>query len=233
MTDTLDLVVRAADVPQDRPRERLLSAGAAALETPDLLAVLLGTGAPGQPAESLARDVLEQAGGLRPLAVHTPFELASIRGLGDARAARLLAAFELGRRLVAEPLARGALLRGGADVFRHYHAALRDLRVEQLRAGLLDGKHRVIREELISQGTLTSSPVHPREVFAPAVRHSAAAVVLVHNHPSGDPQPSADDLDITRRLADAGRLLGVRVVDHVIVGDGSFVSLADRGAVPP
>jgi DNA repair protein RadC len=91
----------------------------------------------------------------------------------------------------------------------------------------------VIREELISQGTLTSSPVHPREVFAPAVRHSAAAVVLVHNHPSGDPQPSADDLDITRRLADAGRLLGVRVVDHVIVGDGSFVSLADRGAVPP
>jgi DNA repair protein RadC len=229
MTDTVDLVVHAADVPADRPRERLLSAGPSALETPDLLAVLLGTGKVGQPAELLAREVLDQTGGLRPLSVHTPVELASLRGLGDARAARILAALELGRRLAAEPLARGAFLRDGSDVFRHYHPAMRELRYEQFRTVLLDGKHRVLREELISQGTLTSSPVHPREVFAPAVRHSAAAVVLVHNHPSGDPQPSADDLEITGRLADAGRVVGIRVVDHVIVGDGCFVSLADRG----
>ncbi len=94
---------------------------------------------------------------------------------------------------------------------------------------LLDGKHRVIGEELISQGTLTSSPVHPREVFAPAIRHSSAAVVLVHNHPSGDPTPSADDLDITRRLVDVGELVGIRVLDHVIIGDGTYTSLADRG----
>ena len=97
---------------------------------------------------------------------------------------------------------------------------------------LLDGKHRVLREELVSQGTLTTSPVHPREVFGVAIRHHAAAVVLVHNHPSGDPTPSADDLEITRRLADVGDLVGIRIVDHVIVGDGCFASLADRGMLP-
>ena len=229
MTDTLEFVIHEAEIPADRPRERLLSGGASALDTPDLLAVVLGTGTVGQPAESLARELLDQTGGLRPLSGHTPIELASLRGLGDARAARILAAFELGRRLVAEPLPRGAFLRDGSDVFRHYHAAMRDLKVEQFRIVLLDGKHRVMREVLISQGTLTSSPVHPREVFAPAVRHSAAAIVLVHNHPSGDPQPSADDLEITHRLVDAGKLVGIRVVDHVIVGDGCFTSLADRG----
>ena len=94
---------------------------------------------------------------------------------------------------------------------------------------LLDGKHRLIAEKLISQGTLTASPVHPREVFGPAIRSSAAAIVLVHNHPSGDPTPSADDLDITRRLTDVGELVGIRVLDHVIVGDGRYASLADRG----
>jgi len=225
----MEAPLRTCDAAEDRPRERLLAGSAASLESCDLLAVLLGTGTAGRPAESLAREILERAGGLRALGAHTPVELATFHGLGDARAARILASIELGRRALAEPLGRGAPFRGGADVFRHYHASLRELRVEQFRAVLLDGKHRVLREELISQGTLTSSPVHPREVFAPAIRHSAAAIVLVHNHPSGDPQPSADDLDITGRLSQVGDLVGIRVLDHVIVGDGSFVSLADRG----
>lgn len=229
MTDTIEFRISGPAALADRPRERLLSGGASSLETADLLAVLLGTGMAGRPVESMAREILDGAGGLRPLAGHTPAELASFAGLGDARAARILASLELGRRLVAEPLPRGAALRDAADVFRHYHGLLRELRFEQFRAVLLDGKHRVLREELISQGTLTSAPVHPREVFAPAIRHSAAAIVLVHNHPSGDPQPSADDLAITRRLCEVGTLVGIRVLDHVIVGDGSYASLADRG----
>jgi DNA repair protein RadC len=229
MTDTLDVAVLAVDACDPRPRERLLVGGAASLDPVELLALVLGTGTVGCPAETLARDLLDRTGGLRPLATRTAAELAVLPGLGDARAARILASIELGRRLATEPLARGVPFRDAADVFRHYHAAMRELRFEQFRVLLLDGRHRVIREELVSQGTLTTSPVHPREVFAPAIRHSAAAVVLVHNHPSGDPTPSADDLDITRRLAEVGRLVGIRVLDHVVVGDGAYVSLADRG----
>jgi len=209
------------------PRDRLLTAGPAALATAELVAVLLG--APSRSSEVAATALLEQEGGLRSLASRTPEELGRAAGVGPARAARLLASVEIGRRLAAEPLLRGVTVRTSGDVFRHYHPHLRDLRVEQFRVLLLDGKHRVLREELVSQGTLTSSPVHPREVFGAAIRHHAAAVILVHNHPSGDPSPSADDLEITRRLADVGDLVGIQVLDHVVVGDGAFASLADRG----
>jgi DNA repair protein RadC len=229
MTDTLHAIVETQNVPELRPRERILVGGASALDAADLVAVVLGTGTVGCPAETLARELVARVEGLRGLAARTAVELAALDGVGEARAARILAALELGRRVAAEPLLRGAAIRDGATVFRHCHAAMRELRVEQFRALLLDGKQRLLREELISQGTLTSSPVHPREVFAPAIRHSAAAVVLVHNHPSGDPTPSSDDLDITNRLADVGRLVGIRVMDHVIIGDGAYASFADRG----
>lgn len=215
-----------------RPRERILHDGPSALGTDELVALVLGTDAGARGAGRVAEDVLSDAGGLRRLAARTPTEVASVAGVGSARAARLLAALELGRRCAAEPLVRGLPVRASADVFRHFHPALRDLRIEQFRVVLLDGKHRMMREELISQGTLTSSPVHPREVFAAAIRHSAAALILVHNHPSGDPTPSADDIEITRRLAQVGELVGIRVLDHVIVGDGAFASLADRGLMP-
>ena len=229
MTALLELEV--VDTPEAGagPRHRLFAEGARALGDSDLVAILLGAGARSQRAQRVANDLLDQAGGLRSLASRPATEIAAMPGLGDRRAARVAAAMELARRVVAAPLVRGQCVRGSADLFRHYHAVLRDLRYEQFRVVLLDGKHRILREELISQGTLTSSPVHPREVFAPAIRHSAAAVVLVHNHPSGDPQPSADDLEITHRLAEVGRLVGIRVVDHMIVGDGVFVSLAERG----
>lgn len=214
---------------ESRPRERLLSGGADRLSAGDLVALLLGTGTQGRPVALLAEELLAGSGGLRGLSQRTPAELESLPGLGSARAARLLAAVEIGRRLSSEPLARGAVLRSSTDVFRHFHAAMRDLPFEQFRVVLLDGKHRFLRDELVSQGTLTSSPVHPREVFGPAIRHSAAAVVLVHNHPSGDPSPSADDLEITRRLCDVGALVGIRVLDHVVLGDGSYASFAERG----
>jgi DNA repair protein RadC len=170
-----------------------------------------------------------RATNLRDLGRVQVSELVATYGLTEPAAQRTVALFELARRHQTEPLRRGQHFRTSQEVFRHYGPLMRDLRVEQFRVLMLDGKHRVLREELVSQGTLTSSPVHPREVFGPALRHGAAALVLVHNHPSGDAAPSSDDLDVTRRLSEVGELVGVRVLDHVIVGDGCFASLADRG----
>jgi len=166
---------------------------------------------------------------LRDLGTASVSELTATYGLTPKSAEKTAAVLELARVVNAEPLVRGSNFHGAADIFRHFHGRMRDLRVEQFWGILLDGKHRLIREHLISQGTLTSSPVHPREVYSVAIRHSAAAIVLVHNHPSGDPLPSADDLEITRRLVQVGDMVGIRVVDHVIIGDTSFTSLADRG----
>lgn len=175
------------------------------------------------------RNIASKTTGLRALSVSTVGEIAATYGLAPVKARRVSAVLELARRLVQEPMVRGERFAGSADIFRHFHAGMRDLKVERFFVVLLDGKHRFLSSHLVSQGTLTSSPVHPREVFAPAIRQSAAAIVLVHNHPSGDPSPSADDLEITRRLCSVGDLVGIRVVDHVVIGDGGFVSLSDRG----
>lgn len=211
------------------PGGRVLAAGPAGMGDEELVAVVLGPGKGARRADAVARELVGGPEGLRFLGGLSATELACRPGVGATRAARLVAALELGRRLVTVRLPRGAAIRSSGEVFRHYHPQMRRLTVEQFRVLVLDGKHRVVREHLVSQGTLTSSPVHPREVFGPAIRHAAAALVLVHNHPSGDPAPSADDLDITRRLADVGELVGIRILDHVIVGEDSYVSLADRG----
>jgi len=167
---------------------------------------------------------------LRELRTTGVSELTSGYGLSDAAATKLSALVELVRRIDGERLDRRAPFVGAASVYRHAVAlGLPDLQVEQFRLLILDGKHRLIEDVLVSQGTLTSSPVHPREVFHAAIRAKAAAVVLLHNHPSGDPSPSADDLEITRRLVQVGDMVGIRIVDHVIVGQGTFTSLSDRG----
>lgn len=167
---------------------------------------------------------------LRELRTTSVGELTAAYGLSSVAAGKVSALNELVRRIDGERLERGASFTGSASVFRHGVArGLADLQVEQFRALILDGKHRVVDDVLVSQGTLTSSPVHPREVFHAAIRAKGAAVVLMHNHPSGDPSPSADDLEITRRLVQVGELVGIRVLDHVIVGQGAFCSLADRG----
>lgn len=221
--------LRALHATPESARDRLLRRGCGALRDEEVLALALGAGPSESPVETVAREIIAAAGGLRQLLALTQAELSDLAGVGSARATRLLACAEIGRRAMGETLTRGRLFRSSRDVFRHYAPLFRDLHVEQFRALLLDGKHRVLREELVSQGTLTSSPVHPREVFGPAMRHAAAAMVLVHNHPSGDPTPSADDLDVTRRLRDVGQLVGIQILDHVIIGDGTFASLADRG----
>jgi DNA repair protein RadC len=229
----VDATSTGEDSPGDeRPRERLLRHGPEALSPAELIAVLLGTGTRGVPAVELAQRLLDRWGGLRRLSTRLPREMAGMRGLGEVRAARVAAAFALCRAAGALRLPPGARFRSGGDIFRHYHMRLRDLRKEQFWAVLLDGKNRVLREERISEGSLTASLVHPREVFAPAIRESAGALVFVHNHPSGDPTPSVEDVEITRRLCAVADLVGIRVLDHVVVGDGVYVSFLERGLLP-
>ena len=217
----------------DRPRERLTAGPPSALSSRELLAVLLGSGGAGRSALDLATEILVRCGGsLRRLGAAEPGELATAPGIGPARACTLVAAFELGRRAAAEPARRDARIQGPGDVHRRLGPTLRDRKQEEFWALYLDTQNRVICERCVTVGLLNSSLVHPREVFAPAIAHAAASVVLAHNHPSGDPDPSPEDLEVTWQLVESGRLLGIPVRDHVIIGDGRYISLLERGLVP-
>ncbi len=217
--------------PPDRPRERLDTLGPAALSDAELIALLLRTGDRGGDALSVANDLLERQGGLQGLSRAATGELGRSAGIGPAKSASVRAALEIGRRLAGRRLSAGSVIRSPSDVYRHFHPNLRDARQECFVVVLLDARQRVLRSEVISQGTLTASLVHPREVFRPALRDAAAALVLVHNHPSGDPTPSAEDREVTSRLARAGEILGIRVVDHVVVAERGFCSLREEGAL--
>lgn len=182
--------------------------------------------------DSVAEKVVEVYGSPRNLFSATEGELRA-KGVPKGSARRLTAVADLARDWGSERLQPGARFRSGADIFKHYHTKLRDLKVEQFWTVLLDGKNRVMGEVMTSQGSLTASLVHPREVFAPAIKQSAGALVFVHNHPSGDPTPSVEDVEITRRLCAVADLVGIRVLDHVVVGDGSYVSFLERGLLGP
>lgn len=153
-------------------------------------------------------------------------------GIPPASARKLAAVADLAREWTCQRLQSGSRFRSAGDIFRHFHLRLRDIKKEQFWALLLDGKNRVKAEVRISEGSLTASLVHPREVFAPAIRASAGALVFVHNHPSGDPTPSVEDVEITRRLCSVADLVGIRILDHVVVGDGAYVSFLERGLIP-
>ncbi|MFQ5843722.1 MAG: DNA repair protein RadC [Planctomycetota bacterium] len=213
----------------ESPADRLHRLGGEALTDEELLALVLAPGARSGAVLDSARDLLKAAGSLRRLSTRCARELASSSGVGPVQAARLQAVFALGRRLMERRMRPGTPFLSPRQVFEHYHAVLRDRKKERFLVVLLDARHRLLREEMVSEGSLTSSIVHPREVFLPAVRESAGAVVLVHNHPSGDPSPSDEDVAITRRLLRASELLGIRVLDHVIVGDGSYASFKESG----
>jgi DNA repair protein RadC len=215
----------------DRPRERLERCGAEALSDAELVALLLRTGARGRDALAIAHALLERHAGLRGLARATGSELRDADGVGPAKGAGLIAALEIGRRVASRELRPGEPIRGPEDLWRHFGARLRDASHEQFLVVLLDGRHRVLRSEAVSRGTLTASLVHPREVFRPAIREAAAALVLVHNHPSGDPTPSREDREITARLIGAGELLGIPVLDHVVVAESGYRSLREEGEV--
>jgi len=195
------------------------------LETADWLAVLLGP--PTSRWSGHARELVRRRDPLE-LAAASVAELVEEFALPPARAARVVAAFQLGRRLERFRRAPRRPIRSAEAVFELLHQRLRGLERETFLALILDGKHRLRRLERVSEGTLNSSLVHPREVFRRAVRESAAALIVAHNHPSGDPEPSQEDLDVTRRLGAAGRTLGIPLLDHVIVGESAFVSLRER-----
>jgi DNA repair protein RadC len=221
---------RVCDLPaEERPRERLARLGAVALSNRELLALLVGTGARGRSALDVAEGLSGR--GLRALAGRSLRELQRERGLGQAKAARLLAALELGARLARERPGAAPAFRTPEDSARYLLPRYSTQPVETFGLLALDVRRRLKHEAVISVGCLTSSLVHPREVFQEAVSARAAALLLFHNHPSGDPEPSAEDVALTRRLASAGTLMGIEVVDHLVLGAGRFVSLRQRGVL--
>ena len=226
-----DTAFRIRELPAtERPRERLRAHGAQALSSAELLAILIGSGTRERSALSLAHDVLAAAGGsLRRMAREPVGVLTSIAGLGPARAIAIHAALELGRRLGSESRAEGTPVLSPRDVFAIYAPRLEDCPVEEFHVAVLDGQHRLERDVLITRGLLNTSLVHPREVFREAIAERAAAVILVHNHPSGDPTPSPDDQRVTAQLVAAGTLLDIPVADHVVIGRGRYVSFSEAG----
>jgi DNA repair protein RadC len=217
---------------EERPRERLLRKGPEHLSDAHLLAVLLRTGGKGHSALDMAMALLNRFGGIRGVAAANMAELCALTGIGPAKVAQIKASVELGRRLISRPLEKRQKVTSSRDVYavyQHYFPFLHDIKKEIFKILLLDGRHQIFGETTISEGTLTASLVHPREVYAPAIRNSAAAVLLIHNHPSGDPTPSAEDVEITRRLIQGGEILGIRVLDHIVLGDGKYVSFVDSG----
>ena len=215
--------------PEERPRERLSKHGPEALSTPELLAILLRSGTVRESALDVAEGIVGHLGGLRGLADATIEQLSQIRGVGVVKATEIRAAVELGKRISAFTHEARPVIRCPADVSQLVMSELRHEAREQFRVLLLDTRNQVTRVSTVSVGSLTESIVHPREVFREAIRHSSAALIAVHNHPSGDPTPSPEDIQVTQRLAEAGRLVGIELLDHVIVGDGRYVSLKERG----
>jgi DNA repair protein RadC len=219
--------------PEDeRPREKMLKQGAHTLSDAELLALIIRSGDPAtkQSAIDLGRELISRFGSnLRELGSAGLGEITAIKGMGLAKASGIKAAFTLASRFQARKLERFDRFTSPRQVFDYFHHEFRDSRKEHFLTLLLDGKNRIIRRVQVSEGTLNQSIVHPREVFSPAVKESAAAVILVHNHPTGDPVPSNEDIAITRRLREAGEIMGIKVLDHIIVGDGEYVSFVERG----
>lgn len=220
------------DLPLDsRPRERLTTQGASALSNAELLAIILRTGTREYTALDLATQVLAHSGGLRYLAEASFEELTQHKGVGPAKVAQIKAAIELGKRLVSTSPEVRPVIRCPGDVAHLIMEEMRYLDREHFRALCLNTKNQVLSIELISIGSLNSSLVHPRELFKTAIKKSAASLILVHNHPSGDPTPSQDDINVTRRLIEVGKLIGIEVLDHVVIGEGSFISLKEKAMI--
>jgi DNA repair protein RadC len=213
----------------ERPRERLLQDGPQHLTEAELLGILLGKGTRKKTAIDLARELLDRYESLQKLFSRSPSELITVKGIGPAKAAILSAAFELVRRIQSRKDADRPLFKRSSDVAGHYLPLMRDLRKEVFKVLLLNRANRFIKEVFVSEGTLDASVVHPRDVFREALLEPAAGIILIHNHPSGNPSPSDEDLRITKQLVEAGRLLGIKVYDHIILAGEGYRSLADEG----
>ena len=217
--------LRAGDC--ERPRERLFALGGDRVSDDELVAVVLGTGSPGRSVLRLARDLLAHVGGISALARAAPHELVALPGIGACKAARVVAAFQLGRRAIEVAVSPATGIRSADEVFTRLRPRMIGLAQEIFVVLALDIRNVIIDEVEVARGCLTGVDVHPREVFRPLIRQSAAACVVAHNHPSGDPQPSADDMALTLRLREVGELVGIPVLDHLVIGGDGYTSIAD------
>ncbi|MHB8125940.1 MAG: RadC family protein [Desulfitobacteriaceae bacterium] len=223
---------RLKDLPGELlPRERLFQMGPETLSNREILAILLRTGIKGENVLSLAERLLVEVGGIAGLAKLTVHELEQVNGLGKAKSAEIKAAVELGRRSVsADPLIR-PIVNSPEDIVHLVMEEMRNLDREHFRVVTLTTKNHILGISSISVGSLNSSLVHPRECFKEAIRRNANAIILLHNHPSGDPTPSREDIEVTKRLSEGGHLLGIEVLDHIIIGDKRYISLKERGQI--
>lgn len=213
----------------ERPREKLLILGASALSDAELLAIFLRTGIKGKTAVDLARDIISHFGGLRNLLTADKATFCQFSGLGEAKFSQLQAVLELSSRHLKETLQRGHFLQNPQATQDYLSAQLRDLPYEVFACLFLDNQHRIIEFEVLFRGTINGASVHPREVVRKTLEHNAAALILAHNHPSGVAEPSSADRHITKQLSDALALIDVRVLDHIVVGDGECVAFSERG----
>ncbi|MBB5174388.1 DNA repair protein RadC [Texcoconibacillus texcoconensis] len=220
------------DVPKsERPRERMLQEGAQSLSNQELFALLLGSGTKEESVVQLAGRVLSHFKNLRFLKDASIHELKQIRGVGDAKAVQMKAAMEIGRRMNSVPAEERYAIRSPEDVSKLVMDDMRHLMQEHFVAIYLNTKNEVLYKDTIFIGSLNASIVHPREVYKQALRYSAAAVICLHNHPSGNPDPSREDIDVTRRLTECGQMIGIELLDHVIIGDKCFTSLKEKGYI--
>lgn len=230
MESTATSIYTMRDVPlEERPRERMLRSGPNALSNAELLAILLRTGTIKESAVALAQRLLIEAGGLRRIMEMNVEQLTALKGIGHAKALQIQAGIELGKRLVRSSQPDTVTIRSPQDVTLLMSEELRYLKKEHFVCLFLNTKNHVIGQETLSIGSLNASIVHPREVFLAAIKRSSASIICVHNHPSGDPTPSPEDVDITRRLVEAGSVIGIDVLDHIIIGDVRSVSLKELG----
>lgn len=218
------------DLPKpERPRERLGKYGAEALSAQELLALVIGRGIPKKSVMSIAQELLSRFGNIKAISEAAIEDLSQIRGIGFAKAAQIKACFELGKRQDLDPELIDYDIRNPHNVVRAIRASIKDKAKEHFKLIILNPRNKIIAISTISIGTLNASLVHPREVFKEAIRHNAASVVLVHNHPSGDSDPSEEDIKITERLIEAGKILGIELLDHIIITKNGFKSLAEEG----
>lgn len=228
----MDSILKVMDLPvMERPRERLLRFGPECLSNSDLLAIILRTGTKNENIMSLCSRLLKESGGLNGLINMTVSEYREISGIGAAKAASLIALMELCKRIKSYKSGNDYKIVSPKDAADLLMEEMRYLKKEYLRVILLNTKNVVMTIKDVSVGSLNSSIVHPREVFTYAVKDSSSSIIICHNHPSGDPSPSEEDINITRRLSECGRILGIELLDHIIIGDGTFISLKEKGII--
>ena len=227
-----DFTFTVRDLPKpERPRERLQKLGPEALSSQELLALVIGRGIPKKSVMTIAQELLVRFGNVKAIGQATLEELSQIKGIGVAKAAQIKACFELAKRENLETEEESFDIKNPEAVFKVISSSIKNKAKEHFKLILLNSRNKKIGISNVSTGTLTTSLVHPREVFKDAITHSAASVILAHNHPSGDPEPSEDDLKITKKLVESGKILGIEVIDHIIIGKNNFYSFREKGLI--